>query len=98
MGGNEKSRKPALTARDEELFGRVAYAMVVVGLWQKTIRRQSGSFDFFEISGQDGSPSFRIGRQAGGRYVLLKMPTGAVSYGKTFAELLRNIAYVPERA
>ncbi len=98
MGGNEKSRKPALSAGETELFGRVAYAMVVVGLWQKTIRRQTDSFDFFEILGQDGTPSFRIGRQAGGRYVLLKLPTGAVSYGKTFTELLRTIAYVPERA
>lgn len=98
MGGDEHSRKPALTAKDVDLFGRVAYAMVVVGLWQKTIRRQSGSFDFFEIHGQDGSPAFRIGRQSGGRYVLLKMPTGAVTYARTFAELLRNIAYVPERA
>lgn len=98
MGRNEHSREPALTTSDVDLFGRVAYAMVVVGLWQKAIRRQSGSFDFFEIHGQDGSPTFRIGRQAGGRYVLLKMPTGAVSYGGTFAELLRNIAYVPERA
>ena len=98
MGGNKQSRKPVLSAGDEELFGRVAYAMVVVGLWQKTIRRQTESFDFFEILGQDGTPSFRIGRQAGGRYVLLKMPTGVVSHGKTFAELLRTIAYVPERA
>jgi len=98
MGRNERSRKPALTAGDQELFGRIAYAMVVVGLWQKTTRRQTESFDFFEIRGQDGEPAFRIGRQSGGRYVLLKLPTGAVSYGKTLAELLRSIAYVPESA
>ena len=98
MGRYEPSRNPALTAGDEELFGRVAYAMVVVGLWHKIIRRQSGSFDFYEIHVQDGAPIFRIGRESNGRYVLLKMPSGAVSYGKTFAELLRNIAYVPERA
>lgn len=98
MGRNDKSKQPTLTADDEELFGRIAYAMVVVGLWQKTIRRQTKSFDFFEIRGQDGEPAFRIGRQAGGRYVLLKLPTGAVSYGKTLAELLRSIAYVPESA
>ena len=87
MGRNEQSRKPALTAGDQELFGRIAYAMVVVGLWQKTTRRQTESFDFFEIRGQDGEPAFRIGRQSGGRYVLLTLPTGAVSYGKTLAEL-----------
>jgi len=98
MGRKYRSNQPALTAGDEELFGRIAYAMVVVGLWQKTTRRQKESFDFFEIRGQDGEPAFRIGRQAGGRYVLLKLPTGAVIYGKSLAELLRNIAYVPERA
>lgn len=98
MGRNEKTRRPALTAGDEELFSRIAYAMVVVGLWQKTTRRNTESFDFFEICGQNGEPAFRIGRQAGGRYALLKLPTGAVSYGKTLAELLRSIAYVPERA
>lgn len=98
MGRNEKSKKPVLLPGDEELFGRVAYAMVVVGLWQKTIRRRTDAFDFFEIFGQDGAPAFRIGRQAGGRYVLLKMPTGAVSQGKTFPDLLRTIAYVPESA
>lgn len=98
MGRNEQSRKPTLTVGDEELFGRIAYAMVVVGLWQKTIRRQTESFDFFEIRGQDGEPAFRIGRQTGGRYVLLKLPTGAMSYGKTLTELLRSIAYVPESA
>ncbi len=96
MGASNQSRKQRLTVGDEDLFCRIAYAMVVVGLWHKTIRRQTETFDFFEISDQDGRPAFRVGRQTGGRYVLLKLPTGAVSYGKTLADLLRSIAYVPE--
>ena len=98
MGLKKLTNPQGLTSSDEELFGRIAYAMVVVGLWTKATRRNVDSFDFFEIRGQNGEPAYRIGRQGNGAYVLLTLPSGVVRYGETFVELLRTIAYVPDVA
>ena len=84
-----------LTAADTELFGRIAYAMVVVGLWQKTVRRTEESFDFFEITGQKGQMSYRIGRMSDGTYILFNLMTGARKSGVNLRELLSDVAYVP---
>jgi hypothetical protein len=87
-----------LTAPDAELFGRVAYAMVVVGLWEKVIRRTEDSFDFFEVTGQKGQMAYRIGRLSGGGYVLFNLATGVRKQGQSLKEVLRNVAYVPDPA
>ena len=87
-----------LTAEDRELFGRIAYAMVVVGLWKNTVRRTDDDFDFFEIRGQQGQLAYRIGRVVEGNYVLFNLMTGARKHGNSLAELLRSIAYVPRTA
>ena len=84
-----------LTAADTELFGRIAYAMVVVGLWQKSVRRTEESFDFFEITGQKGQMAYRIGRMSDGKYILFNLMTGARQHGASMRELLSSIAYVP---
>lgn len=84
-----------LTGEDSELFGRIAYAMVVVGLWKTTVRRTEDSFDFFEIRGQQGQLAYRIGRTLEGGYVLFNLMTGARTHGAGFPELLGSIAYVP---
>jgi len=84
-----------LTAADTELFGRIAYAMVVVGLWKKVLRRTDDSFDFFEITGQKGQMAYRIGRLSDGGYVLFNLMTGVRKQGQSLKEVLRNVAYVP---
>ena len=48
MNFQRSTKVDRLTAEDRELFGRIAYAMVVVGLWKTTVRRTDDSFDFFE--------------------------------------------------
>lgn len=72
--------------------------MVVSGLWTRILPRRCGRFDFYEIVDQDGRPSFRVGRLADGqegKYVLLDLRTGLQKHGKSLAEVLREIAYVP---
>jgi hypothetical protein len=88
----------ALTAFDRHLITRIAYAMVVSGLWTRILPRRRDGFDFYEIVGQDGRPSFRVGRLAdgnGGKYMLLDLRSGLRRQGKSCAEVLRDIAYVP---
>lgn len=93
----ERSTKVArLTGKDADLFGRIAYAMVVVGLWKKVVRRTDDSFDFFEVTGQKGQLSYRIGRMSDGEYVLLDMLSGSRKRGTGLKEVLRNVAYVPQ--
>ena len=87
-----------LTAADTELFGRIAYAMVVVGLWKKAVRRTDDSFDFFEITGQKGQLAYRIGRMSDGAYIVFNLSTGVRKHGQSLKEVLRNIAYVPNAA
>ena len=84
-----------LTADDTELFGRIAYAMVVVGLWKKAVRRTEENFDFFEITGQKGQMAYRIGRLSDGVYVLFDLTTGVRKRGGSLREVLRSVAYVP---
>ncbi len=85
-----------LTDEDRELFGRIAYAMIVVGLWKSSVRRTEESFDFFEIRGQQGQLAYRIGRLRDGGYMLFNLSTGGRVRGLEFAGLLKSIAYVPE--
>lgn len=84
-----------LSGQDSELFSRIAYAMVVVGLWKKVVRRTDDSFDFFEVTGQKGQLAYRIGRTADGEYVLFDLLSGARKRGRGLKEILRNVAYVP---
>lgn len=84
-----------LTAEDRELFGRIAYAMVVVGLWKNTVRRTDQDFDFFEVRGQQGQLAYRLGRMVEGDYILFNLMTGGRKRGASLTELLRTIAYVP---
>lgn len=95
MNFQRSTKVGGLTVEDRELFGRIAYAMVVVGLWKTTVRRTDDSFDFFEIRGQQGQLAYRIGRTVEGGYVLFNLMTGARAHGSAFAELLRSVAYVP---
>jgi hypothetical protein len=95
MNFQRETKVGRLTAEDRELFGRIAYAMVVVGLWKSTVRRTDDSFDFFEIRGQQGQLAYRIGRTGDGAYVLFNLSTGARARGAVFADLLRTVAYVP---
>jgi hypothetical protein len=98
MNFQRSTKADRLTAQDTELFGRIAYAMVVVGLWKKAVRRTDASFDFFEITGQKGQLSYRIGRLGDGGYVLFNLLTGARKKGESLKEVLRNVAYVPHTA
>lgn len=84
-----------LSGQDSELFSRIAYAMVVVGLWKKVVRRTDDSFDFFEVTGQNGQLAYRIGRIADGEYVLFDLLSGIRKRGQGLKEILRNVAYVP---
>jgi len=84
-----------LTGQDSELFSRIAYAMIVVGLWKKVVRRTDDSFDFFEVTGQKGQLAYRIGRTGDGEYVLFDLLSGARKRGKSLKQILRNVAYVP---
>lgn len=84
-----------LTGFDRHLVTRIAYAMVVSGLWTRILPRCSQNFDFYEILGQDGRASFRVGRFADGKYVLLDLRSGLQKRGKSIGEVLRGIAYVP---
>lgn len=95
MTFQRSTKADRLTAADTELFGRIAYAMVVVGLWKKAVRRTDDSFDFFEITGQKGQLAYRIGRMSDGGYVLFNLMTGARKRGESLKEVLRNVAYVP---
>ena len=70
MAIQRSTKTDRLTPSDSELFGRIAYAMVVVGLWKKVVRRTDDCFDFFEITGQKGEMAYRIGRLSDGAYVL----------------------------
>ena len=98
MNFQRTTKVDRLTDEDRGLFGRIAYAMVVVGLWKSTVRRTDDSFDFFEIRGQQGQLAYRIGRTGDGRYVLFNLSTGGRTHGPVFADLLRSIAYVPHAA
>ena len=97
MVSKRPTKTEILTMADVTLFGRIAYAMVVFGLWEKAVRRTEEAFDFFEIRGQNGDPTFRIGRLRDGQYVLFTLATGVRQYGPTFGGLLSNIAFVPKR-
>ena len=98
MAIQRSTKTDRLTPSDSELFGRIAYAMVVVGLWKKVVRRTDDCFDFFEITGQKGEMAYRIGRLSDGAYVLFNLSTGARKQGQNLKELLRNVAYVPDRS
>ena len=98
MNFQRSTKVDRLTAEDRELFGRIAYAMVVVGLWKTTVRRTDESFDFFEIRGQRGQLAYRIGRTVDGGYVLFNLMTGARKHGSSLTEVLRSVAYVPRSA
>lgn len=87
----------SLTDGDVDLLGRVGYAMVVTGVWQKIVRRAETAFDFFEIFDPDQKAAFRIGRISNGVYVLFTLSTGVRKYGASLAEVLTEIAYVPPR-
>ena len=95
MTFQRSTKADRLTASDAELFGRIAYAMVVVGLWKKVVRRTDDSFDFFEITGQKGQLAYRIGRTGDGEYVLFDLLSGARKRGQSLKQILRNVAYVP---
>jgi hypothetical protein len=95
MKFQRSTKADRLTDGDTELFGRIAYAMVVVGLWKKVVRRTDDSFDFFEVTGQKGQPAYRIGRLGEGSYVLFNLMTGARQQGRSLKTVLRNVAYVP---
>jgi len=95
MSFQRSTKVDRLTAADAELFGRIAYAMVVVGLWKKTVRRTDESFDFFEITGQKGQMAYRVGRLGDGAYILFNLMTGARKQGGSLREVLRSVAYVP---
>ena len=84
-----------LTGFDRHLVTRIAYAMVVSGLWTRILPQRYDSFDCYEIIGRDGRPSFRVGRFADGKYVLLDLRSGLQKRGKSIDEVLRDIAYVP---
>lgn len=84
-----------LTEADTELFGRIAYAMVVVGLWKKAVRRTDADFDFYEITGPKDRLAYRIGRRSDGSYVLFNLMSGARQSGGSLKAVLRNVAYVP---
>jgi len=96
MTFQRSTKTDRLTASDTELFGRIAYAMVVVGLWKKVVRRTDDSFDFFEVTGQKGEMAYRIGRLSDGGYVLFNLATGVRKQGQGLKEVLRNVAYVPD--
>jgi hypothetical protein len=98
MNFQRSTKVDRLTAEDRELFGRIAYAMVVVGLWKTTVRRTDESFDFFEIRGQQGQLAYRIGRVVDGGYVLFNLMTGARKHGANLTEVLQSVAYVPRGA
>jgi hypothetical protein len=95
MAFQRTTKVERLTASDTDLFGRIAYAMVVVGLWKKAVRRTDDSFDFFEITGQKGQMAYRIGRMSDGGYILFNLATGVRKRGQSLREVLRNVAYVP---
>ena len=86
-----------LTDQDEDLMGRVAYAMVVAGVWEKALRRTDPAFDFYEIWRPGTPPAYRIGRMRDGIYVLFNLATGVRKYGNGLAEVLMEIAYVPRQ-
>lgn len=99
MRPEQAENNNALTGFDRHLITRIAYAMVVSGLWTRVLPRRRDGFDFYEIVGQDGRPSFRVGRLADRietKYVLLDLRTGLRRQGKSLAEVLRDIAYVPD--
>lgn len=98
MAFQRSTKADRLTVADTELFGRIAYAMVVVGLWKKTVRRTDDSFDFFEITGQKGQLAYRIGRLNDGAYILFNLGTGMRTRGESLKEVLRHVAYVPTSA
>lgn len=85
-----------LTGFDRHLVTRIAYAMVVSGLWTRIVSRRCESFDYYEIVDQNGRPNFRVGRFSDGQYVLLDLRRGLRKYGASIAEVLREIAYVRE--
>jgi hypothetical protein len=84
-----------LTSHDEHLFTRVAYAMVVTGLWHSVARRDEKSFDYFEINRREGNPTYRVGRLSSGGYVVFHLDTGVREVGNSLSEVLRDVAYVP---
>lgn len=84
-----------LTANDKRLFTRIAYAMVLTGLWHSVARRVEMSFDYFEIYRQEGHAAYRVGRLSCGGYVGLNLGTGTRAHGISLAPVLREIAYVP---
>lgn len=96
MRSQENQNNWLLTGFDRHLVTRIAYAMVVSGLWSRILQRRSESFDYFEILDQNGQPSYRVGRFADGKYVLLDLRSGLQKRGKSMAEVLRGIAYVPD--
>lgn len=80
---------------DRHLVTRVAYAMVVSGLWARVEARQSDSFDYYEIFDDSNRPRYRVGRLDDGGYRLLDLRSGLYQRGRSFADVLRSIAYVP---
>jgi len=92
----ETSGPFGLTVHDEHLFTRVAYAMVVTGLWHSVVRRKEKSFDYFEINRRGEQAAYRVGRLSTGGYVVFHLDTGAREIGKSLAEVLRDVAYVPK--
>ncbi len=85
-----------LTLYDENLFTRVAYAMVVTGLWHSVARREEADFDYFEINRQEDRPTYRVGRQSSGGYVVFHLDSGFRERGTSMSEVLRDVAYVPK--
>lgn len=84
-----------LTGFDRHLITRIAYAMVVSGLWTRIAARHGDEFDYYEIVDVAGRARYRAGRLADGKYVLLDLRSGLRKSGDSLTEVLRQIVFVP---
>lgn len=85
-----------LTDNDIRTFAEVADAMIAAGLWRDYRRAPGNGCDFFEISTAGGAnPAFSVGLSGNGRYAVVLHRDSAIRFGRTFAEALAHIAFVP---
>ena len=89
-----------LTDNDVKVFATVADSMITAGLWTGYHRAPGAGCDLFDITDTSAAPNpaFSVGVCTSGRYAVMFHREGSIRFGRTLAEALAHIAYVPANA
>ncbi len=84
-----------LSETDIAIFGEVADSMIDGGIWRSYRHAPGNGCDFFEITDAADRPAFSVGLCGNARYAVVFHRDNAIRFGRTLAEALAHVAFVP---